>query len=46
MSGLEILSGVGRYNAEALARDGGEAYIQQNWIPRDIWNALPNANAG
>jgi hypothetical protein len=44
-AGFEVLAEVARYNAQAYARSGGEDYIQQNWIPRNIWNALPDANS-
>ena len=43
--GFEVLSEVGRYNARALQEGGGEDYIQQNWIPRWLWNGLPPAKS-
>ena len=45
-AGFEVLSEVARYNAVAASLSGGEDFIQQNWIPRNIWRALPNADAG
>jgi hypothetical protein len=43
---FEVLSDVAAYDAAALQRGGGmEAFIEQNWIPLDVWRALPNADA-
>jgi hypothetical protein len=39
------VGGVGRYNARALQEGGGEDFIQQNWIPRWLWNVLPPAES-